>query len=144
MTALALSSLSRRLNSGVQGAVMDDVFSRGRYATDASIYQMMPRAVVVPRTMEDVIATMAVAREEGVPVLPRGGGTSQCGQTVNEAVVLDLSKLLNRIVSIDPEPLLQVAEQDLTSVRIQASRARNKKLAWTIRYRLESTSADER
>jgi FAD/FMN-containing dehydrogenase len=61
VTALALSSLSRRLKSGVQGVVMDDVFSRGRYATDASIYQIMPRAVVVPETAEDVKNVIAIA-----------------------------------------------------------------------------------
>ncbi|MEK9790671.1 MAG: FAD-binding protein, partial [Alphaproteobacteria bacterium] len=62
---------------------MDDPFTCGRYATDASIYQMMPHAVVVPETLADVEATLDFAREQGIAVLPRGGGTSQCGQTVN-------------------------------------------------------------
>ncbi len=82
---------------------MDDVFSRGRYATDASIYQMMPRAVVVPQTAEDVRNVIAIARDEGVTVLPRGGGTSQCGQTVNDSIVIDTTKHLNRLLELDVE-----------------------------------------
>lgn len=94
-------SLSKRLRSAVAGDVMADAASRGRYATDASIYQMVPEAVVIPRSVEDIEATMDVAREEGIPILPRGGGTSQCGQTVNNAVVLDNTRHLNRILDID-------------------------------------------
>jgi FAD/FMN-containing dehydrogenase/Fe-S oxidoreductase len=82
---------------------MDDVFSRGRYATDASIYQIMPRAVVVPETADDVRHVIAVAREEGATVLPRGGGTSQCGQTVNDSIVIDTTKHLNRLLDLDVE-----------------------------------------
>jgi FAD/FMN-containing dehydrogenase len=82
---------------------MDDVFSRGRYATDASIYQIMPRAVVVPKTAQDVTNTIAIAREEGATVLPRGGGTSQCGQTVNDSIVIDTTKHLNRLLELDVE-----------------------------------------
>ncbi len=103
MAALALSSLSRRLKDGVQGAVMDDAFSRGRYATDASIYQIMPRAVVVPQSADDVRNVIAIAREEGATVLPRGGGTSQCGQTVNGSIVIDTTKHLNRLLDLDVE-----------------------------------------
>ena len=88
-----------RAAGAVEGEVLGDAFSRGRYATDASIYQVMPRAVVVPRTMADVEASLAIARKEGVPLLPRGGGTSQCGQTVNDAVVIDFTKHLNRLLS---------------------------------------------
>ncbi len=110
MTTLALSSLTRRLRDAVQGEVMDDAFSRGRYATDASIYQIMPRAVVVPETSEDVRNVIRLAREEGVSVLPRGGGTSQCGQTVNDAIVIDTSKHLNRLVELDVEARTCVVE----------------------------------
>lgn len=94
-------ALTRRLKAAVEGDAFGDPFSRGRYATDASIYQVMPRAVVVPRTMADVDATLAIAREEGLAVLPRGGGTSQCGQTVNDAVVIDFTKHLNKVLSLD-------------------------------------------
>lgn len=97
--------LCSRLRAAVSGDVMGDDASRARYATDASIYQMVPEAVLVPRDIEDVQAAMQVAREEGVPVLPRGGGTSQCGQTVNRAVVLDNTRHLNGILDIDAEKL---------------------------------------
>ena len=97
------SSLARRLRAEVEGDVLFDAFSRGRYATDASIYQIMPLGVVVPRHQADVEKALEIAREEGVPVLPRGGGTSQCGQTVGEALVLDLSKHLRKVISLDVE-----------------------------------------
>ncbi len=80
-----------------------DAFSRGRYATDASIYQIEPLGVVVPQSREDAAAAIAIAREEGVPVLPRGGGTSQCGQTVARALVIDCSKYLDRVIAVDVE-----------------------------------------
>ncbi len=78
-----------------------DRFSRGRYSTDASHYQIEPLGVVVPRSDDDVRAAMAIAREEGVPLLPRGGGTSQSGQTVGRALVMDYSKHLKRLVEIN-------------------------------------------
>jgi FAD/FMN-containing dehydrogenase/Fe-S oxidoreductase len=81
--------------------VLFDAFSRGRYATDASIYQIEPLGVVVPQSREDAAAAIAIAREEGVPVLPRGGGTSQCGQTVARALVIDCSKHLDRVIAVD-------------------------------------------
>src|SRR5205085_4681003 len=73
----------------------------GRYATDASHYQMMPVGVVAPRTIAEAERTLALAREEGVSVLPRGGGTSQSGQTVNQSLVIDCSKYLTKIYEID-------------------------------------------
>jgi FAD/FMN-containing dehydrogenase/Fe-S oxidoreductase len=94
-------ALARRLSANIQGAVLFDPASRGRYATDASIYQQEPIGVIVPETMDDVAAALAIAREEGIPVLPRGGGTSQCGQTVNRALVIDCSKHLRRVLDID-------------------------------------------
>ncbi len=95
------SRLAARLRKELEGDVLFDAFSRGRYATDASIYQIEPIGVVVPKRVEDIAAAIAIAREEGVPVLPRGGGTSQCGQTVGRALVVDTSKYLNRVVGID-------------------------------------------
>ncbi|MGY4622955.1 FAD-binding and (Fe-S)-binding domain-containing protein [Bradyrhizobium sp. USDA 4486] len=97
------SSLERRLRSEVTGDVLFDPFSRGRYATDASFYQIMPAGVVVPKTMGEALRALAIARDEGLKVTPRGGGTSQCGQTVNDGLVVDLSKHLNRILSLDVE-----------------------------------------
>jgi FAD/FMN-containing dehydrogenase/Fe-S oxidoreductase len=93
--------LGQRLLREVRGQVRFDAFGRGLYATDASIYQVFPLGVVVPRDVSDVEATLALCREAGVPVLPRGGGTSQCGQTVGEAVVLDTSKYLRGVISLD-------------------------------------------
>jgi FAD/FMN-containing dehydrogenase/Fe-S oxidoreductase len=94
-------ALAQRLRNVLAGEVLVDRFSRGRYSADASHYQIEPVGVVVPRTQEDVLAAMAIAREEGVPLLPRGGGTSQSGQTVGRALVLDFSKYLNRLVAVD-------------------------------------------
>ncbi len=95
--------LANKLSAACRGDVLFDAFSRGRYATDASIYQVMPKGVLVPRDNDDVAAALAIAREEGVSLLPRGGGTSQCGQTVNSGVVIDGSKHLNRILEIDSQ-----------------------------------------
>src|SRR5271165_1339889 len=97
------SALSLRLRREVQGEVLFDSFSRGRYSTDASIYQIMPVGVVVPRTEADAVCAMQIAVEEGVPVLPRGAGTSQCGQTVGEALIIDHSKYLNAVTEFDAE-----------------------------------------
>src|SRR5262245_30014396 len=94
-------ALAGRLRKVLAGEVHFDPFSRGRYGTDASHYQIEPVGVVVPRTQEDVIAAMAIACEEGVPLLPRGGATSQSGQTVGRALVLDFSKYLNRLLAVD-------------------------------------------
>jgi FAD/FMN-containing dehydrogenase/Fe-S oxidoreductase len=101
MAAQAMPGLERRLKAEVAGDVLFDRFSRGRYATDASHYQMMPVGVVVPRTVDDAVRAIALARAEGVTVLPRGGGTSQCGQTVNNSLVVDCSKHLTRVLELD-------------------------------------------
>jgi len=94
-------TLERRLKTEQAGEVRFDAFTRGRYATDASHYQIMPLGVVAPRSLADAEGALAVCRSEGVPVTPRGGGTSQAGQTVNRSVILDCSRHLNRIVEID-------------------------------------------
>ena len=78
-----------------------DLASRGRYATDASIYQIMPVGVFVPRDERDICIAIEIARDLKVPVLPRGAGTSQCGQTVGAALVIDNSKHLRRVIDID-------------------------------------------
>ncbi|HEV2264614.1 MAG TPA: FAD-linked oxidase C-terminal domain-containing protein [Stellaceae bacterium] len=100
---MAATTLETRLRRALKGDVLFDAFSRGRYATDASIYQIEPVGVVVPRDAEDVASAFAIAREEGVALLPRGGGTSQCGQTVGRALVLDCSKYLNQVLDVDVE-----------------------------------------
>jgi FAD/FMN-containing dehydrogenase/Fe-S oxidoreductase len=101
--ALGDPGLAARLSREIEGEVLFDAFSRGRYATDASIYQIEPIGVVVPKRVQDIAAAMAIAREAGVPVLPRGAGTSQCGQTVGRALVIDVSRHLNRVLAIDLE-----------------------------------------
>ena len=101
MAAQAMPGLERRLKAEVAGDVLFDRFSRGRYATDASHYQMTPVGVVVPRTVDDAVRAIALARAESVTVLPRGGGTSQCGQTVNNSLVIDCSKHLTRVLELD-------------------------------------------
>src|SRR3984893_14596270 len=95
------SGLAARLRREITGDVFSDPFNRGRYATDASFYQIIPLGAVVPRTMDEALRTLAIAREAGRIVTPRGGGTSQCGQTVNEGIVVDFSKHLNRVLSLD-------------------------------------------
>ena len=95
------SALAAKLKRNTQGEVRFSPADRGRYATDASIYQVEPVGVLVPKTMADVEAALALCREEGVPVLPRGGGTSQCGQTVNRALVIDCTKYLRNVLSVD-------------------------------------------
>jgi FAD/FMN-containing dehydrogenase/Fe-S oxidoreductase len=97
------SALSARLSREITGDVFFDPFNRGRYATDASFYQIMPLGVVVPRSMDEALRALAIARGDGHIVTPRGGGTSQCGQTVNNGIVIDVSKHLNRVISLDVE-----------------------------------------
>ncbi len=95
------ASFAARLRREIRGEVLFTPADRGRYATDASIYQVMPVGVVIPERIEDVQAALAIAREAGIPVLPRGGGTSQCGQTVNAALVIDCSKHLRKVLEVD-------------------------------------------
>lgn len=94
-------ALAARLAREVDGEILFDAASRGRYSTDASIYQVTPVGVVVPRNAQAAITAMQIAAELGVPILPRGAGTSQCGQTVGEALVIDDSKYLGRVVELD-------------------------------------------
>ncbi len=93
--------LAKRLRSETSGEVMTDAASRGRYATDASIYQTMPIAVFVPKTAQDIVSAIQIAADLGVPVLPRGGGTSQCGQTTGPALVIDNTKYFRNILEVN-------------------------------------------
>jgi FAD/FMN-containing dehydrogenase/Fe-S oxidoreductase len=97
------TALAARLRREVRGEILFDAASRGRYSTDASIYQIEPVGVVVPQTEEDALTAFRIAIEEGVPVLARGGGTSQCGQTVGAALVIDHSRHLNQVVAFDQD-----------------------------------------
>ena len=95
--------LAERLARDTGGEVLFDRASRGRYATDASIYQVMPAGVFVPRTQDDVAAAIDIARDCGTPLLARGAGTSQCGQTTGAGLVIDTSKHLRRLIAFDTE-----------------------------------------
>src|SRR3989441_12138394 len=104
------SALAARLSREIEGEVLFDPASRGRYSTDASIYQIDPVGVVVPKTEQDAKVALQIAVGEGVPVLSRGAGSSQCGQAVGAALVIDNSKYLNRIVSFDKEGATAVVQ----------------------------------
>src|SRR6516164_705579 len=96
-------AFAARLRREITGEVLFDRYSRGRYATDASFYQIMPHGIVVPRTMDEALRALAIARDDGRIVIARGGGTSQCGQSVNHGLIIDFSKYLNRLLSLDVE-----------------------------------------
>ncbi|HEX5558967.1 MAG TPA: FAD-binding and (Fe-S)-binding domain-containing protein [Gaiellales bacterium] len=111
--------LARELSRRVSGEVRFGDGSRALYANDASSYRQVPIGVVVPRTVDDVIAAVGVCRERGAPVFARGAGTGLAGQTVNEAVVLDFSKYLRRIVELDHEGLRARIEPGLVLDRLR-------------------------
>jgi FAD/FMN-containing dehydrogenase/Fe-S oxidoreductase len=94
-------ALARHLSRNLAGEVRFDLTARKLYSTDASIYQIEPLGVVLPKTIEDVVATVQIAGEMRVPITARGGGTSLSGQAIGPGIVLDCSKYLNRIVEID-------------------------------------------
>ena len=95
------AGLAKAIESGIEGDVRLDPLTRTLYATDASIYEIAPSGVVLPRTAADVSHTLRTASEEGVSVLPRGGGTSLAGQTVGEGLQIDFSRYMNRIVEVN-------------------------------------------
>ena len=99
----AAEDLAAELEAAVGGEVRFDRVSRLLYSTDASIYQVLPLGVVLPRSADDVSAAVEIAGRMGAPVLPRGGGTSLAGQTVGAAVVIDYSKHMRDLVGVDPE-----------------------------------------
>ena len=95
--------LATALRRALRGEVRFDAYSRHLFSRDASMYAIEPLGVVFPRDADDVMAAVSTAAEFGVPVLPRGAGTSLAGQTVGRAVVMDLSRHMTRIIAIDPE-----------------------------------------
>ena len=102
LPAADFAALAGQLTRRITGEVRFDTGARAAYAADASNYRQVPIGVVIPRSIEDIVETLDICREHGVPILPRGGGTSQNGQCVNVAVVIDTSKYLNRVLDIDP------------------------------------------
>src|SRR5947209_2695525 len=103
VTRVDVGALRRRLEQDVEGEVRFDAGSKALYATDASNYRQVPLGVVVPKTLDDVVATHRACHEFGAPILARGGGTSLSGETVNFAVVIDFSKYLTEIDDADAE-----------------------------------------
>ena len=103
-------ALAAELARGIAGEVRFDGGSRALYATDASNYRQMPIGVVLPRTVDDLLTTLRICRQYDISVLPRGAGTSRSAQTCNEAVVIDTSKYLNRVLSVDPDARLARVE----------------------------------
>ena len=98
-----MDDLRRDLEKHIDGQVRFDTFTRLLYSTDASIYQIEPLGVVIPRHADDVEATVRVARQHGVPVLPRGGGTALAGQSVGRAVILDMSNYMHQVLELNTE-----------------------------------------
>jgi FAD/FMN-containing dehydrogenase/Fe-S oxidoreductase len=113
--------LAARLASETQGEVLFSAADKGRYATDASIYQSMPTGVFVPRSSADVALALEVCRDLGVPIVARGGGTSQCGQTVGAGLVIDHSKYVRNILSVDAAERTAVVEPGLVLDHLNAS-----------------------
>jgi FAD/FMN-containing dehydrogenase/Fe-S oxidoreductase len=103
MAGTPLDALEARLRRELTGEVLFDAWNRGRYSTDASIYQIEPLGVVVPRSADEAVRAAEAAVAARVPLLPRGAGTSQCGQTVGAALVIDLSKHVNQLLGVDAE-----------------------------------------
>jgi FAD/FMN-containing dehydrogenase/Fe-S oxidoreductase len=103
-------ALADELSRAISGEVRFDGGSRSLYATDASNYRQVPIGVVIPRSVDEMLKTLEICRKHQVPVLARGAGTSLCGQTCNVAVVIDTSKYLNRVLSVDPEARLARVE----------------------------------
>jgi FAD/FMN-containing dehydrogenase/Fe-S oxidoreductase len=118
--AVERTRLGARLKRTIQGEVLFDAASRGRYSTDASIYQIDPVGVVVPKDEADVLAVMDLANEMKVPILARGAGTSQCGQTVGEALVIDNSKYMNKVLEFNKENATVVVQPGMVLDHLNA------------------------
>lgn len=115
--------VARHLAGTLDGEVRTDILTRGLYATDGSLFEILPIAVAFPKSQEDVVKTVRFCAREGIPVLPRGGGTSLAGQTVGEAVVLDFARHMNRLVSVDPSARTCVVEPGIVLARLNAALA---------------------
>jgi FAD/FMN-containing dehydrogenase len=121
----AARALAADLARAIEGEVRFDDGARALYATDASNYRQVPIGVVVPRSVEDVIAAVGVCRRHGAPVLARGGGTSLAGQCCNVAVVIDFSKHVNRLLALDPASRTAWVEPGLVLDDLRAAAERH-------------------
>jgi FAD/FMN-containing dehydrogenase/Fe-S oxidoreductase len=117
--------LEARLKREIRGEVSFDAYTRGRYSTDASIYQIEPLGVVVPRDDEDALTALGIAAETGTAVLPRGAGSSQCGQTVGRALVIDHSRHLDRVLELDLDAATATVEPGVVLDRLNARLAKH-------------------
>jgi FAD/FMN-containing dehydrogenase/Fe-S oxidoreductase len=115
------SAFEARLRKEIKGDVLFGAFDRGRYATDASIYQIEPVGIVVPRDGEDARIAIEIAADAKVPVLPRGGGTSQCGQTVGAALVVDNAKHLKKLLHLDLAARTAIVEPGMVLDHLNAA-----------------------
>src|SRR4029453_6388639 len=95
--------IERELQKEIQGEVRFDAYTKALYSTDASIYQIEPIGVVIPKHKQDVATAVQLAAKHGLPILPRGGGTSLSGQTVGHAIHLDFSKYMNEVLEFNAE-----------------------------------------
>ena len=120
ISSAALDHLSDRLRRETRAEVYFDPGMRGLYSTDASLYQIEPIGVVVPRSADDVVATVAIAAEERVPIVPRGAATSLSGQTVGAAIVVYFSKYLNRIGIVDRDAMTVRVESGVVLDQLNA------------------------
>ena len=96
-------ALIKELRDNIKGDILNDDVSLGMYATDASIYQISPKVIVLPKDKEDVVKAISISYDHKVTILPRGAGTSLAGQTVGSSVVLDFSKYMNEIIELNVE-----------------------------------------
>ncbi|MHB8382997.1 MAG: FAD-binding and (Fe-S)-binding domain-containing protein [Candidatus Binataceae bacterium] len=119
----ATITLERKLASTIEGDVRFDIGTLAAYSTDASNYRQIPIGVIAPRHKGDIAAALAVARENALPILARGGGTSLAGQAANAALVLDFSKYMNRVVAIDPARGRAIVEPGVVQSDLNAALA---------------------
>src|ERR1700723_2379874 len=119
----SINALRDKLAASIEGDVRFDAAARAIYSTDASNYRRIPIGVVVPRHEGDVMRALELARENAIPVLPRGGGTALGGQTANIALVLDFSKYMNAIARIDAENRVAVVQPGVVQTQLNAAAA---------------------
>ncbi len=120
---LMKDKIIQELRASVRGEVKDDLFSKRLYSIDASIYQLEPTVIVQPRTREDVIHTVRIARNHGVPVIPRGAGTGLTGGCLGEGIILDVSRFMNRIIEVDYDREIAVCEPGVIQDQLNAALA---------------------
>nr|NIV97117.1 FAD-binding protein [candidate division KSB1 bacterium] len=98
-----MEDIVQELRKHINGEVRFDRYSRILYSTDASIYEIEPLGVVIPKTAEDVQATVELADNHGIPIVPRGGGTSLVGQSIGAGIVIDFSKYMHQVLEVNAE-----------------------------------------